>query len=46
VAAHKIMLMAAAAYNLKKLLFYPDRPKAQGNILTLKESKGNHFVLS
>ncbi len=46
VAAHKIMLMAAAAYNLKKLLFYPDRPKAQGNILTLKEIKGNHFILS
>ncbi len=44
-AAHKMMLMAATAYNLQKLLSCTDRPKANVQILTLKQANTLYFVL-
>ncbi|MDO1451458.1 transposase [Rhodocytophaga aerolata] len=44
-AAHKMMLMAATAYNLQKLLSCTDRPKANVQILTQKQAIILYFVL-
>jgi hypothetical protein len=43
-AAHKMMLMAAIAYNLKKLLAYPNHPKAQIQTLSSYISQSKYFV--
>ena len=44
-AAHKMMLMAATAYNLHKLLSCSVQPKANVQILTLKQANTLYFVL-
>ncbi len=44
-AAHKMMLMAATAYNLQKLLSYSIQPKSNVQILTLKQANTLYFVL-
>lgn len=44
-AAHKMMLMAATAYNLQKLLSCTDRPKANARILSQKQANTLYFVL-
>ncbi len=43
-AAHKMMLMAATAYNLQKLLSYSIQPKSNVQILTLKQANTLYFV--
>ena len=44
-AAHKMMLMAATAYNLQKLLVCLNHPKAKAQILALKQVNTLYFVL-
>jgi hypothetical protein len=44
-AAHKFMLMSAAAYNLQKLLSYFNHPKANALALTQKQVYTLYFVL-
>ncbi len=45
-AAHKIMLMAAVAYNLQKLLHCLTHPKAKVHILSLKQDNVLYFATS
>jgi hypothetical protein len=44
-AAHKIMLMAACAYNLQKLLKGLTHPRAKAQVLILNESNNIYFVV-
>lgn len=44
-AAHKMMLMAACAYNLQKLITCFNHPKAKAQILTLQQVLALHFIL-
>jgi len=44
-AAHKMMLMAAMAYNLQKLITCFNHPKAKAQILTLQHEFILYFVL-
>jgi hypothetical protein len=43
-AAHKMMLMAATAYNLQKLLLYFNHPKAKAQILILQQDNVLYFA--
>lgn len=44
-AAHKMMLMAATAYNLQKLLHFLNHPKFKVGIYTLEQANILHFVI-
>ena len=44
-AAHKIMLLAATAYNLKKYLAFPGGPKTKVKALTKKLQNAFYFLV-
>ncbi|MDO1451665.1 transposase [Rhodocytophaga aerolata] len=44
-AAHKMMLIAAMAYNLQKLLLFVNHPKFKIGIYTLEQANISYFVI-